>query len=148
MMTRPLRSTPPRQAGTSPLLQAGPPAHPASVLSPLRVRPAWGAPSHRPKGGRVRVRLPTFHAEAADQAHVAFMPDTVWPRSGHPPDSSRAAGVRPGFDATYLSVTTRQRRPLQRGAAHRLPGPHLTHPVRLFHLAHHDGLQPTQQVAV
>jgi len=53
------------------------------------------------------------------------MPDTVWPRSGHPPDSSRAAGVRPGFDATYLSVTTRQRRPLQRGAAHRLPGPHL-----------------------
>src|SRR6266540_5537054 len=33
-------------------------------------------------------------------------------------------------------------------AAHRLPSPHLTHPVRLFHLAHHDGLQPTQQVAV
>ena len=61
------------------------------------------------------MRLPTFRAEAADQAHVAFMPDTVWPRSGHPPDSSRAAGVRPGFDVTCLSVTTRQRRPLSEG---------------------------------
>src|SRR4030095_3742527 len=47
-----------------------------------------------------------------------------------------------------IYVTTRQRRPLQRGTAHRLPGPHLAHLVRLFHLAHHDGLQPTQQVVV
>src|SRR5512132_2233740 len=46
--------------------------------------------------------FPTSRAEAADQAHVAFMPDTIWPVSGHPPDSSRAAGVRPGFDATCL----------------------------------------------
>jgi hypothetical protein len=30
----------------------------------------------------------------------------------------------------------------------RLPEPHLTHPVRLFPLAHHDGLQPTQQRVV
>ena len=48
-MTRPLRSPPPRAAGASPLLQAGPPAHPASVFSPLRVLPAWDAPSHRPQ---------------------------------------------------------------------------------------------------
>jgi hypothetical protein len=30
----------------------------------------------------------------------------------------------------------------------RLPDPYLTLEQRLFHLAHHDGLQPTQQVAV
>jgi hypothetical protein len=24
------------------------------------------------------------------------------------------------------------------GLLHRLPDPHLTHPVRLFHIAHHD----------
>src|SRR5258705_6973309 len=34
------------------------------------------------------------------------------------------------------------------GTAHRLPDPHLTHHVRLFHIAHHDGLQPTQHVVV
>src|SRR5512132_1250485 len=50
--------------------------------------------------------FPTSRAEAADQAHVAFMPDTIWPVSGHPPDSSRAAGVRPGFDATCLRNST------------------------------------------
>src|SRR5215207_7529221 len=111
MMTRPLRSTPPRQAGTSPLLQAGPPAHPASVLSPLRVRPAWDAPCHRPRDGRIGVRLPTFCAAAADQDHVAFMPDTVWPVSGHPPDSSRAAGARPGFDPPIYITALQQRSP-------------------------------------
>src|SRR5450759_4595218 len=26
--------------------------------------------------------LPTFHATAADQARVAFMPDTIWPVNG------------------------------------------------------------------
>ena len=30
----------------------------------------------------------------------------------------------------------------------RLPNPHLTHPVRLFLIAHHDGLQPTQHEVV
>jgi hypothetical protein len=105
------------------LLQAGPPAHLASVLSPLRVPPAWDAPSHRPMGGRIGVRLPTFHAGAADQAHVAFMPDTIWPVSGHPPDSSRAAGVRPGFDVTCLYVTTRHQRSPRRGLRTVFPVP-------------------------
>jgi hypothetical protein len=45
-----------------------------------------------PSDGRIGVRLPTFRAGAADQDHVAFMPDTIWPVSGHPPDSSRAPG--------------------------------------------------------
>jgi hypothetical protein len=30
----------------------------------------------------------------------------------------------------------------------RLPDPHLTHPVRLFRLAHHNSLQLMQQTAV
>ena len=146
-MTRPLRS-PPYRAKQGHLCYYRPVRQRTRIgTQPLAGSARLGRSLAPPTGGRVGVRLPTFRAEAADQAHVAFMPDTVWPRSGHPPDSSRAAGVRPGFDATYL-VTTRQRRPLQRGTAHRLPGPHLTHHVRLFHLAHHDGLQPTQQVAV
>jgi hypothetical protein len=39
-----------------------------------------------------------------------------------------------------LQISTRR----QRFAHARLPGPHLTHHVRLFLNAHHDGLQPTQ----
>ena len=49
----------------------------------------------------------------------------------------------PGFDANQ-DFSTRQ----QRFACARLPGPHLTHHVRLFLIAHHDGLQPTQHEAV
>src|SRR5512132_3889309 len=44
---------------------------------------------------------PTFHAKAADQTHVAYMPDTTWPIDGHPPGSSRAVTRRPGFDVIY-----------------------------------------------
>src|SRR6266498_3140258 len=32
--------------------------------------------------------FPTFHAEAADRARVAYMPGTAWPVIGCPPDSS------------------------------------------------------------
>jgi len=56
----------------------------------LAVSAAWCSPSHHPsRGGGIRVGLPTFRAAAADQARVAFMPDTTWPVSGHPPGSSR-----------------------------------------------------------
>ena len=53
-MTRPLRSTP--ITGASPLLRAGPPAHPATVLSSLAVSAARRAPSRPParsRGGSV-----------------------------------------------------------------------------------------------
>src|ERR1019366_9489073 len=42
-----------------------------------------------PAGGGIGACLPTFHAAAADQARVACTPDTTWPVTGHPPDSSR-----------------------------------------------------------
>jgi hypothetical protein len=68
-------------------------------------------------------------------------------KSGHPPDSSRADLLHPGSDVTLLSNDTSTAIPETR-TAHRLPDPHLTHLVRLFHIAHHDGLQPTQHVVV
>ena len=56
-----------------------------------------------------------------DRAHVASMPDTAWPISGHPPGSSRDRWYAPVLMSTVF-VTTRQ----QRFASARLPGPHLT----------------------
>jgi hypothetical protein len=53
----------------------------------------------------------------------------------------------PVLMSPYLLTTHPQRSPKTR-TAHRLPDPHLTHLVRLFHIAHHDGLQPTQHVVV
>jgi hypothetical protein len=85
-----LRSTPVTRA--SPLLRAGPPADAATVLSASGFRRT--ARSSRPQrlpapGGSVGIRLPTFHAEAADRTRAASMPDTAWPVNGLPPGSSR-----------------------------------------------------------
>jgi hypothetical protein len=70
----------------------------------------------------VKVRLLPFHAEAADQARVVYMPDTAWPVSGHPPDSSRNTPHAP-VSMSPVSVTTLH----QRFACARLPDPYLTH---------------------
>ena len=43
---------------------------------------------------------------------------------------------------------TRRDSDLRIETAHRLPDPHLTRQVRLFRVAHHDGLQPTQHTVV
>jgi hypothetical protein len=58
------------------------------------------SPSATHANGSVGTRLPPFHARAADRTHVAYTPDTAWPEHGHPPDSSRADLLHPGFDAT------------------------------------------------
>jgi hypothetical protein len=50
--------------------------------------------------GNDRASLPAFLTKAADQVHVAFMPDTAWPIIEHPPDSSRNYQLGSGFDAT------------------------------------------------
>lgn len=63
-----------------------------------------------------------FLTRAADQVHVAFMPDTTWPIIEHPPDSSRSYQLGSGFDATSSNLTTRH----QRFTRVRLPDPHLT----------------------
>ena len=72
-------------------------------------------------GSRIGTGLPTFHAAAADRARVAFMPDTTWPVSGHPPDSSRRQPETP----VLMSCSIISTRP-QRFTRVRLPGPHLT----------------------
>jgi len=63
----------------------------------LAVSAAWCSSSYHPKpaGGGIGTCLPTFHAAAADQDRVAFMPDTVRPVNGHPPDSSRDKAYAP-----------------------------------------------------
>src|SRR5258708_23970562 len=88
-MTRPLGSTP--ITGISQLLRAGPPARPATVLSPSRFRPLGMLPlAASPAGshGSVGARLLTFRVDAADPAHVPSMPGTAWPVGGLPPGSS------------------------------------------------------------
>jgi hypothetical protein len=80
--------------GASPLLQAGPPARAASVLSTSRFQPLRCAPPHqatraRAGDGSIGTRLPTFRTQAADQAHATSTPGTTWPVSGHPPGPSR-----------------------------------------------------------
>jgi hypothetical protein len=67
------------------------------------------------------------------------MPDTTWPRDGHPPGASRTTTDRPGFDATSTS-----RHVISGSLTLAFGDPYLTHHVRLFLNAHHDGLQPTQ----
>jgi len=57
----------------------------------LTVLAAWDTPSRaRPflDGPNVGTSLPTFHVKAADRARVAYMPGTVWPVTGYPPDLS------------------------------------------------------------
>ena len=70
----------------------------------------------------------TFHARAADQDHVAYVPDATRPISGHPPGSSRSTPHTPRFrrhfdfdNDTSSAISTFE-------TAHRLPDPHLTHP--------------------
>ena len=70
----------------------------------------------------VKARLLPFHAKAADQARVVYMPDTTWPISGHPPDSSRNTPHAP-VSMSPVFVTTLH----QRFACARLPDPYLTH---------------------
>src|SRR6266540_5593954 len=61
------------------------------------------APSHVP-------------CESPDQAHVAYMPDTAWPISGHPPDSSRAKSKHPVL-ISPLRYDTSPATPPARGCA-------------------------------
>ena len=74
-----------------------------------------------------RVRLLLFHVNAADRARVVYMPDTAWPISGLPPDSSRNLFHAPVLMSS-VQVSTRPRR----FACARLPGPHLTPPTAPF----------------
>jgi hypothetical protein len=119
--TRPLRSTPTapsRSFPTTTSRSAGTPR--GSVLDPSPVQPAWDTPSHPPphaRAGRTGGCLPTFRARAADQAHVAYMPDTTWPVSGSPPGSSRANSKHPVLMSSMRYDTSPATPPTERGCA-------------------------------
>jgi hypothetical protein len=83
---------------------------------PYGFSPLGTLPLASPPGGSIGTRLPTFRARAADQAHVAYMPDTAWPISGHPPDSSRANSKHPVL-MSPLRNDTSPATPLPRGCA-------------------------------
>src|SRR4029077_10491674 len=119
--------------GASPLLRAGPPARPATVLTPdltpsYSLSPTKPTHTERVSPHNVGTRLPTFPARAADQTHAASVPDTAWPVIGAPTrPCSRSPLHDYDFDATR-TLTTRQQR---FGVTH-LPGPHLTPPTMPF----------------
>jgi hypothetical protein len=76
------------------------------------------------------------------RAHVASMPDTTWPISGHPPGSSRDRIHTPVLmSAVPISTLHRQRRTSSR------PLPDASK-CAFSQLAHHDRLQLTQQWVV
>lgn len=148
-MTRSLRSTP-----TAPQQEL------PSYYEPVRRRAR-----HRysiPHGFIPLETLPAAHLAVAGSRtrllavpHKSSSPGSRRLHAGHHPASRQApAGLIPvpksesrfrchlnNFDASTATLADAR-------AAHRLPGPHLTHRVRLFPLAHHDSLQLTQQRVV
>ena len=99
---------PPRPAGVSQLLRAGPPARPATVLTALRFSRLAGSLS--PSAiTRTAVSGHAFPRSAQKQQTGLTSPTCRTPpgqKHGHPPDSSRADLLHPGFDVTLLSNDT------------------------------------------
>src|SRR5580693_3436591 len=90
-ISRPLRSTPDYQGFTATTSRSA--SRCRDGTQRLRFPPYGALPlapgAFRRQGGSVGIRLPTFHAEAADRTRAASMPDTAWPVNGLPPGSSR-----------------------------------------------------------
>jgi hypothetical protein len=130
-MTRPLRSTPITEA--SPLLRTGPPAGPATVLTPREI-PELLPVSHRQPGGKYRTRPSPVPCKSR-------RPDSRRLHAGHRLASKQASArlipesfTHPGFDAIFLAFDT--------SAAIRLRSPSRSPPDTvnrcLFRIAHHD----------
>ena len=96
-------------------IRAGPPARPATVLTP-GLTPGCSLsqtkPAHRTAlASSIETRLPTFPARAADQAHAPSMPNTTWPETGtparpcsHGPANGRDFDATPTLDDTSTAV--------------------------------------------
>jgi hypothetical protein len=107
---------------------------------PMNGRRYQRSPSHVPcksrrPGSR---RLYAGHHLASTRA-----PARLIPRENREPPV-----LMPSDYLRRFNSDTRPRHRPGRALLARLPGPHLTHQVRLFPVAHHDGLQPTQHKAV
>ena len=130
-MTRLLRSTP--ITGLHHYYEPVRQPDPRRYSHPRYARATSLSPTRRARMRSVGSGLLLFHAVAADRARVAFMPDTAWLISGHPPDSSRDRSHTP-VSMSPVFISTRR----QRITCARLPDPHLTRHACLFRIAHHD----------
>jgi len=114
-----------------------------NVTTPMRskwVRVLLGnLPLATSSGGSIGTRLLTFRTGAADQAHVASMPDTTWPVNGHPPGSSR------DYPPAPVSMPANLFRHVN-GYNARLPDPRLTREPGL--LPHRSPRQSSANAAV
>jgi hypothetical protein len=112
----------------------------------LAVSAACRAPCRHPpiSGGGVGTGLPTFRVKAADQARVASMPGTVWPISGHPPDSSWSNPTAPVSMPSRFVSTPQQRFALRSPSWSPPDASTSAFPSSLTT----NGLQPTQHEAV
>ena len=63
----------------------------------LTVSAARRAPSRHHQGASSGACLPTFHAKAADQTHVASMPDAAWPEIGNTRQTHPDTKKKPRF---------------------------------------------------
>ena len=124
-MTRLLRSTP--ITGLHHYYEPVRQPDPRRYSHPRYARATPLSPTRRARMRSVGSGLLLFHAVAADRARVAFMPDTAWLISGHPPDSSRDRSHTP-VSMSPVFISTRR----QRIACARLPDPHLTRHACLF----------------
>src|SRR6476620_836729 len=114
---RPLRSGP--ITGPSPLLRAGPPLCPGSVLCPSRLRPVGDLPldGRRAQSARLDQIGPEttgspVPCQRLRRAHATYTPGTARPAHRPPPGSGRTSSLRsafiprtpdnPGFDAIVL----------------------------------------------
>ena len=133
--TRPLRSSP--ITGPSPLLRGGPPPCRASVLSPsqfqlLGVLPS--AASVNTPASAITARGSHVSCQRLNRARATSVPGNRQGSRQVSPDSSR------GNNWTPVTIAVATLTTFQQWFTHvRLPGPHLTHHVRLFRGAHHPG---------
>ncbi len=108
---------------------------PATVLSSSRFRRLEVSLSPPPAGGgSVGARHPTFRTKAAGQARATSAPGTTWPAIRATARLIPGQAVTPGSDATFLNNDAINGESLAGLLMQRLPGPHLTHHVRLFPL--------------
>ena len=104
-MVRPLRSTPTSIQALrhyyEPVRRPTPHRYSTPRSFCCSPRSLWSPP-----GSSIGACLPTFRAKAADQAHVASMPDITWPEVRTPARLIPEPKRRPGFDAPWFNNDT------------------------------------------
>ena len=104
---------------------------------PLAVPAAWGSPFRRQRqhaSRAITARGSHVSCQRLDRARATSVRATARAVNRYPPGSSR------GNNWTPVTIAVATLTTLQQWFTHvRLPGPHLTHHVRLFRGAHHPG---------